>query len=48
MMDSESIIQIVSRASLVKDYTSMQSLTYAFISSVDAKDTTRDTYVDSN
>ena len=44
MMDSESIIQIVSRASLVKDYTSMQSVTDAFIASVDAKDTTRDTY----
>ena len=44
MKDSESIIQIVSRASLVKDYTSMQSVTDAFIASVDAKDTTRDTY----
>ena len=44
MTDSESIIQIVSRASLVKDYTSMQSVTDAFIASVDAKDTTRDTY----
>lgn len=37
MTDSESIIQIVSRASLVKDYTSLQSVTNAFIASVDAK-----------
>ena len=44
MTDSVSIIHIVSRASLVKDYTSMQSVTDAFIASVDAKDTTRDTY----
>ena len=36
MTDSESI-QIVSRASLVKDYTSLQSVTNAFIASVDAK-----------
>lgn len=38
MTDSDSILQIVSRASLTRDYISLQSVSDAFIASVDAKD----------